>query len=199
MAKFNFTVLAGEVEQRLKELQAAGANLAPVWQLVGNSLVNRIRLGFRFSRDPWGNTWLPIKWRAPRVSGGKRTKYGQKQAAANAAASNGTGRAGQPLVDKGILRRSIVAQADATGVVVGTNLIYARVHQFGAVITPKKHPHLVFPGPAGNLIFSKRVKIPARPFLPINSAGGVSLPPTWGQNILRTLAAHFKLNQSAVA
>lgn len=221
MAKFTITVLAQEVEARINQMKAAAANMQPVWQNVGNVIVNRVRLGFRLSRDPWGNQWEPIKWRAPRVAMRTKklhgpvqpgmpsigiskqrrdkngnlvlTKYGKAQVAANA-----TGKPGQPLVDKGLLRRSIVAKATNDGVTVGTNFIYARVHQFGATIRPKKSPFLVFPGPAGELIFSKRVKIPARPFLPLAPAGNVHLPPTWAAAIVRALAAHFKLGTAQV-
>lgn len=195
MAKFLITVQAQQVEARIKELQGQGADLTPAWSAVGAVLVNRIRLGFRFSRDPWGNSWLPIKWRAPRVAAksGRPTKHGRQQIAANVA-----GTPGQPLVDKGLLRRSITFQADAKGVTVGTNLIYARTHQFGAHIRPKKGPFLVFPGPDGRLIFSRGVTVPARPFLPLNPAGGVHIPPLWAKNIVATLAKHFNLSQQAV-
>lgn len=216
MAKFDISLVTQQVDQRIAQLKAAGANMTPAWAAIGNFIVNRIRLGFKFSRDPWGAPWQPIKWRTPRVQqrtkklhgptqpgmpsigittkrrdkNGKLvlTKYGKAQLAANVA-----GTPGQPLVDKGILRRSITAIPTTDGVTVGTNLIYARTHQFGATILPKKAPRLVFPGPAGELIFSRRVKVPARPFMPINIAGQIDLPPTWGQNIIRTLAAHFKL------
>lgn len=221
MAKIDFHVQADQVKARIQQLLAAGADLTAAWQLIGNNLVNRIRLGFKLSISPWGVPWQPIKWRAPRVAvkskvlhgpmqpgqGGLAiyqrrrdkhgklvlTKYGKMQVNANA-----TGKAGQPLVDKGILRRSIVAVANSTGVEVGTSLIYAPPHQFGAKIRPRTRPFLVFPGPGGELIFSKGVTIPARPFMPINVAGQLDLPPTWAQNIIRTLAAHFQL-QSPVS
>lgn len=195
MAKFDIIVQSQQVQARLSELIAQGANMQPAWQAVGNNLVNRIRLGFRISKDPWGNTWLPIKWRTPRLkkgAGRKLSLAGKKQMAANT-----VGSPGQPLRDTGRLARSVVAQASATDVVVGTNLIYARVHQFGAVIHPKKGPFLVFGGPTGQLIFARRVTVPARPYMPISAGGTMSLPATWAANIIRTLAAHFKLGAPA--
>jgi phage gpG-like protein len=214
MAKIDIAIQAEEVQQRINQLTGAGADLTPAWQAVGNALVNRIRLGFRMSRSPWGATWQPIKFRAPRIAmkavkkqgetryvrrrdeNGKLvlTKAGVKQVNANAA-----GKAGKPLVDKGMLRNSIVARATADGVEVGTNLKYAKVHQFGATIVPKKAKRLVFPGPNGEFIFARRVTVPARPYMPINQAGEISLPPLWAQNIIRTLAAHFKLGQAVTA
>lgn len=222
MSKVSIEVLASQVEAQLKAMQAAGADMRPAWSAVGNALVNRIRLGFRMSRDPWGVPWHPIKWRAPRVvyksvkvagptqpgqkavvryerkrnASGKLvlTKVGQKQVAANAA-----GTPGKALVDTGRLRASILADVDASGVEVGTNVRYARVHQFGKTILPKRGPFLIFPGPSGEMIFAKRVTIPARPFMPVNRAGQLSLPTTWAANITRTLAEHFNLNQPVTA
>lgn len=193
MAKVNITVLADQVQARIKELQAAGSNMSQAWRAAGISIVNRIRLGFRMGRDPWGNTWQPIKWRAPRISAkGGITKAGRRQRQANFA-----GTPGQPLVDTGRLRRSIVERAQPNSVTVGTNLIYARVHQFGARIKAKKGPFLVFAGPDGAPLFVRQVTIPARPFMPINQAGQPSLPATWAANIIRTLAAHFKLGSGS--
>jgi phage gpG-like protein len=50
-----------------------------------------------------------------------------------------------------------------------SNLVYSRVHEFGAVITPKKGPFLVFRlwtfAPSGPWVRARRVEIPARPYL----------------------------------
>ena len=47
---------------------------------------------------------------------------------------------------------------------IGTNLVYAAIHEFGGVITPKKAKALSFEI-GGELIFAKSVHIPARPYL----------------------------------
>ena len=60
---------------------------------------------------------------------------------------------GKPLTDKGTLRRSMTVDADSKSVRVGTNVIYAGIHQFG--------------GKAGR---RRKVNIPARPFLVISDA-----------------------------
>ena len=49
-------------------------------------------------------------------------------------------------------------------VMVGTDVIYAAIHEFGGVITPKKAKALAFEI-GGELIFAKSVHIPARPYL----------------------------------
>lgn len=197
-------------DAKLAALVRATTEMQPVFETIGRALVNRIRLCFKLGIDPWSRPWQAIKWRAPRfkqravkdsdgnVVDYKRvkdkdgnfvlTKTGQKQAEANRA-----GTPGQPLRDTGRLNRSIVSQSDADGVTVGTNVKYARVHQFGATIKPRKKPFLVFPGPSGQMIFAKRVTIPARPFMPLRKgAEVVALPPPWSVLVVGALKLHFR-------
>ena len=60
---------------------------------------------------------------------------------------------GKILLDTGHLRGSITYKASRTGVRVGTNVVYGRIHQLG--------------GKAGR---GKKVKIPARPYLVVHDA-----------------------------
>ncbi|MFO1038149.1 MAG: phage virion morphogenesis protein [Geminicoccaceae bacterium] len=78
---------------------------------------------------------------------------------------------GQTLADAGNLRDSItrVIGLGGASVEVGTNLKYARVHQFGATITPKAAPYLVFKLADGSWVRTKKVTIPARPYLGFNA------------------------------
>ncbi len=52
---------------------------------------------------------------------------------------------GQPLFDHGLLRNSITFRVDATDVAIGTNLIYARIHQEGGTIRPVNRRFLAIP------------------------------------------------------
>jgi phage gpG-like protein len=138
---------------------------------LGRILVNRIRLGFRASTDPYGLPWL-----APIL------------------------RKGQPLLDTGRLRASISSQVQGKEVVVGTNLIYAPIHQFGGVIVAKKAKYLAIPvggSAAGEKptgwISKKSVYIPRRRFMPLNDAGQVELPPAWAQSALAAMSKELKL------
>jgi len=49
-------------------------------------------------------------------------------------------------------------------VMVGTDVVYARIHEFGGVITPRQARFLAFEI-EGQLIFAKRVHMPARPYM----------------------------------
>lgn len=71
----------------------------------------------------------------------------------------------------GTLRSSIevlgspVRAAGGYAVQVGTNLVYAPVHEFGAVIKPRKARMLRWQDDSGQWHAAKQVTIPARPYL----------------------------------
>lgn len=83
-------------------------------------------------------------------------------------------RGGQTLVRTAALKNSVNTRANAQGAEVGTNLIYAATHQFGAAgrtIRARKKPFLKFQI-GGRWIRKKQVtvNIPARPFLGISDS-----------------------------
>ena len=113
------------LKQKLQSQANNLLNLQPLWQLVG-MYVQKQTIKERFYKEqaPDGTKWKPlsparIKQRM------KRHKSGNMKI----------------LQDTGELRRSVQYEAKQTYVRIGSNLIYARTHQFG------------------------RGKIPARPFL----------------------------------
>jgi phage gpG-like protein len=71
----------------------------------------------------------------------------------------------------GELRRSISGPRgyDASelprAIEVGSDLVYAPVHEFGATIKAKRKPYLVFQLPGGEWRSAKMVYIPERPFI----------------------------------
>jgi phage virion morphogenesis protein len=77
---------------------------------------------------------------------------------------------GKTLTDTSQLRSSITSEADSNSVAVGTNKIYAGIHQFGGTIRAKSAAGLRFQLPGG-LGFRRvmAVEMPARPFLGLSS------------------------------
>ena len=118
---------------------------------------------------------------------------GQKK---NTLSRNAAKKGGQTLTDTARLRQSITHRADAAGVEVGSNVVYAAIHQFGGTIR-KKAPKqtLEFDDDTGRLISRKAaarrktglirvvnaqigahsVTMPARPFLGISDQGRTSI------------------------
>lgn len=77
---------------------------------------------------------------------------------------------GLTLVQRGLLRDSIVSAAGPDWAEVGTNDPRARIHQLGGEIKPVTAPALSFtlPGVEG-VVHAKKVVMPARPFLGVSN------------------------------
>ena len=117
------------------------SNPRGLFDLVGASLVTSTQQRFDRGRGPDGNPW-PASIRAL-TTGGKT------------------------LVDTARLLGSLTHNATNTMVEVGTNVIYAAIHQFGGTIKPVSSSALRFK--IGNRWVTKsKVEIPARPFLGID-------------------------------
>lgn len=140
---------------KLTQLQAKVARVASndvrerLARVLGAEALAQAQLGFRGSRDPYGDAWASLKLRP-----------------------------GKPLLDTGRMRNSFTYRVQPGGFVVGTNFIGAAVHQHGATITPKRGKFLRFRagGRKAPWVFAKRVQIPARPMMPSGSRG---LGPIW--------------------
>ena len=68
-------------------------------------------------------------------------------------------------VVSGDLRRSVNYKVNDNRVVIGSNLPYAAIQEFGGIIVPKNAPRLRFKLLDGGWRSSMRVVIPARPYL----------------------------------
>lgn len=119
---------AGSLQQKLKDIADGLRDMRPLWQAVG-MYIQRQTIKERFDKEqsPGGQKWKPLAPATLRQRA-KRHKTGHARI----------------LQDTGELRRSITYEAETNSVRVGTNLKYARTHQFG------------------------RGNIPARPFLGVN-------------------------------
>ncbi|WP_208436004.1 phage virion morphogenesis protein [Bartonella phoceensis] len=82
------------------------------------------------------------------------------------------------LYASGALSRSIDMVASPEKVVVGSGLVYARIHQLGGVIRPKNASALRFclsSGKAHRFICVRQVTMPARPYLGLSEHNKVEI------------------------
>ena len=143
------------VTDAFNRLQALGQDFSPVLAAIGRQLETNVKLGFDSSTDPYGRAWAPLKVRE----------------------------GGQPLVDKGHLRDSITPAVDGDSVVVGTNLEYARLQNFGGTVKPVNAKALRF-FVGDRAVIVGEVTIPPRPFFP-NEAEG--LPGDWADDVVAVI------------
>ncbi|WP_026379371.1 phage virion morphogenesis protein [Afifella pfennigii] len=132
------------VERAFTRLVGVMDNTTPVMAAIGTGLVGSTHRRFVSQTAPGGEAWAPLLPDYAAVKRGSRI-----------------------LTASGRLRDSINSRPSRDEVRVGTNTIYAAVHQFGGTIKPKKASHLVFRLASG-LVLAKSVTIPARPFLGID-------------------------------
>jgi phage virion morphogenesis protein len=117
---------------------------------IGIAMVKSVRRRFDAEQAPDGTPWKPL---SPAYRAGKK---GQKIL--------------QESGMRGGLLGTIVWQlVGSNAVAIGTNKIYAAIHQFGGTVLPRKGDFLVFKL-GGRLIFARKVVIPARPFLGLSAA-----------------------------
>lgn len=116
------------LRQRLQAIADELRDMRPLWQAIG-MYIQRQTIKERFDKEqsPGAQKWKPLSQSTVNHRK-KRHKSGNMKI----------------LQDTGELRRSITYEAEPNSVRVGTNLKYARTHQFG------------------------RGNIPARPFLGVN-------------------------------
>ena len=186
-AGFSLTLRDEDLGRTLEALARRLGDLRPVMQEIGETLVASAMLTFRAERDPWGQPWRPLSG----VTLARR-RQGPRPTASTSI-----------LRDTGNLANSFSAQASADGVEVGTALVYAATHQFGAKRGQYGRYSQVsrwrkfaegdfrkyagtrkgFPIPWGD--------IPARPMLPIRPDGRVELPASDEGEILALLTRNL--------
>ena len=75
---------------------------------------------------------------------------------------------GQTLRDTGRLLNSIVTITKKNNVLVGTDVLYAKLMHYGGTIRAKSKPYLVFKTPTGGWVKRKSITIPARPIFGVS-------------------------------
>lgn len=137
----NVSIDTKEVKRALSALEARITNRAPIMHTLGVGLVGHVQR--RLGSGALTSRWAPLN---PAYRATKRNR--------------------NMLVESGSLRSSLASKADNNKVIVGTNRIYAAIHQLGGEIKPKTAKRLFFKLGTG-FISTKSVKIPPRPFLTI--------------------------------
>lgn len=118
--------------RRLEGILARAGDLSPVLDEIGAHLVQSVQERFESGIGPDGDRWKP--------------------------SIRALAEGGQTLVDSGRLRDSVTHQVEPGRVVVGSNLVYAAIHQVG--------------GEAGR---NHSVKLPARPYLGISTGDEIEI------------------------
>jgi phage virion morphogenesis protein len=146
------TISDAKVRRAFEQLERAmSGNTRPVMAAIGVELVGSTHMRFVTQTDPEGQAWHTLN-----------TTYAEGK------------RNSRILTESGRLRDSINSQPTNDEVRVGTNTIYAAIHQFGGTIEPKNATHLWF-RMGGNLIKADSVTLPARPFMGISNEDETSV------------------------
>jgi phage virion morphogenesis protein len=124
-------------------------NLTPAFREIGEIVRSSVVKNFQAGGRP--EKWVPTKIRSIYMAYLGRGKRKRKAYTLRGGFTKGFTRytsGKKTLIDRARLQNSITARAETNRVVVGTDLVYARIHQLG--------------GMAGR---NRKVKIPARPYL----------------------------------
>lgn len=133
-----------------KLAKALDDDLTPEMELIGNEIIERAKQSFEDQADPWGKAWKPL--------------------APSTIARRGEG--AQILRDTGALYNSLNMTVTKLSVEVGSDLVYAAIHQFG--------------GLAGRGL---KTDIPKRSYFPVDIGG--RLEPTLANRLLNILKGKF--------
>ena len=172
MSGITLTIDDAEASRQLNRLVAAAENTEDVLHAIGAAMVQATKRRFDKETGPEGKKWARL---SPRTAAQRVTKSGRRGD-------------GHILVRKHFLYDSIVYETTSNrAVVIGTNMRYAAIHQFGgSVQMPERHQEINLSTGKGRKRFVQakvarkrtlRVKIgahtiniPARPYLGIDDA-----------------------------
>lgn len=152
MSVITIEVRDNGVHEALNALAERTANMKPILQKIGEDIKERTKLRFSTSTGPDGQRWAPNARSTIEAFIAKRRGFGKR----------GINKKGQalamskkPLIGESRdLSREFHVHADQVSVTIGNTMRYSAIQQFG--------------GLAGK---GRKVKIPARPFLPIRESG----------------------------
>ncbi|MCU4601868.1 phage virion morphogenesis protein [Acinetobacter ursingii] len=162
MLKFN--IRSEVIVNVLSHAEATLDNPNPMFQDMGEYQVQSTQQNFRDSKSPDGTKWQPNSESTYMSILG--SLHENKDGTLNKKGINRI-QSKKPLVGSGLLRDQIHYQVSGDLLLVGSNLVYAAIHQFGGTIKPKNKKTLSWK--IGNVsVFAKKVVIPAREYLGIS-------------------------------
>jgi phage virion morphogenesis protein len=149
-ATLEVTFQPGRTVTAVAALLASSRDPVPLLRAIGTGLLRNTQDRFEAETAPSGAAWAPLNaWylsfkRGPGILRGAGMRGG--------------------------LQGSLIMDVERGAITIGSNKIYAAVHQFGATITPKKPGGLLVirtgKGGRGEVMGKARsVTIPARPYL----------------------------------
>lgn len=153
---FESNIDLNEVESKVGRLMSGTKNAAPLMRIIQGDMEDEVEENFKQQGRP---KWLGFKYAPTEKRGGGSAKL---------------------LQHTGQLAGSIQGRSTNDTAAVGTNKVYAEIHQKGG----KTSPHLIKPRNKKALAFGGRVvksvnhpgsNIPARPFLMITPSGEVKI------------------------
>lgn len=153
------------LQQKLQDTSGKLRNLQPFWHIIGEYMKRRtIKECFDKEQAPDGTKWQPLSPTTIKLRM-KRHKSGNMKI----------------LQDTGELRRSVKYKAFPKYVIIGSNLKYSRIHQFGGTIHSKQFR--TSKKDYSHYIVKRSINIPARPYLGITEQDR--------QYILKTFQAYI--------
>lgn len=178
-----------ELDPALNRLVANAEDPAAIMDDVAGYLLFSTQRRFETETDPDGNKWKPLKARTAAARRGRRIR-GKDHI----------------LRDTVRLYNSLTTSSDATSATLGTNVVYAAIHQFGGPIRQgarsqslslkrirgKKGVRIVKPGTKGSeartvAIPAREINMPPRPYLGINDADRAEIATIINDGIARGL------------
>jgi phage gpG-like protein len=148
-----------QLQRKLAQLARSGTVPKALHQNLAQEARKQVFDEFKQGRDPYGRAWAK------------------------------TIRGGVILAKSGRLRNSLRPVATSVGFTITTPVVYAAVHQHGAVIHPNKAKALRFKV-NGQWVTKRVVLIPRRQYLPERSTGG--LGPIWTPAFRRVINSYVR-------
>lgn len=148
-ARIRITIADNGTRAAFTELARRMQDTSPVMRTIGVGLVAEAQDRFTRGVDPGGAAWTPLN-----------PDY--------ALAKRGPGILRESGMAGGLMG-SLTFRAGRSSVEMGSNKIYAAIHQFGGTIRPKAAGHLVFRLGGNRTIFASSVTLPPRPYLGIGA------------------------------